>query len=82
LIDKEEEILTEYNREKLIVNNIITRNSSQLVWRIQNFNEESRKAKLRISEPLYSDSFYSEAFSYRLRAVLAPYGMNQGNTTF
>ncbi|KAI6170779.1 TNF receptor-associated factor 4-like isoform X3 [Aphelenchoides bicaudatus] len=77
LTDMQEDVLACFTRQKLVVNSIICRNSAQLIWSIPDFSEQSRKAKLRLAEPLQSDSFYTEPFGYRLRAILAPYGSNQ-----
>ncbi|KAI6212382.1 hypothetical protein M3Y94_00016100 [Aphelenchoides besseyi] len=76
LVTGEDEMLLRFTKQKLVVNSIVCRDSSQLIWKIDNFSDESRKAKLRLVEPLRSETFYSEPFGYRMQAILAPYGYN------
>ncbi|KAI6186060.1 TNF receptor-associated factor 3 [Aphelenchoides besseyi] len=73
LVAGEDEMLLRFTKQKLVVNSIVCRDSSQLIWKIDNFSDESRKAKLRLVEPLRSETFYSEPFGYRMQAILAPY---------
>ncbi|KAI6175127.1 hypothetical protein M3Y99_01993300 [Aphelenchoides fujianensis] len=76
LVSGEDEMVLRFTKQKLVVNSIVCRDSSQLIWKIGDFANESRKAKLRLVEPLRSPTFYSEPFGYRMQAILAPYGNN------
>ncbi|KAI6242320.1 hypothetical protein M3Y99_00247100 [Aphelenchoides fujianensis] len=64
LVSGEDEMVLRFTKQKLVVNSIVCRDSSQLIWKIGDFANESRKAKLRLP------------FGYRMQAILAPYGNN------
>lgn len=49
----------------------------QFIWRIDDFTEKVRAAKVRLEPWIGSEPFMSDPFGYKMMAFIAPYGFEK-----
>uniref|UniRef100_A0A7E4UUM4 MATH domain-containing protein n=1 Tax=Panagrellus redivivus TaxID=6233 RepID=A0A7E4UUM4_PANRE len=70
--------LNKFEQLKTSANGVICGSSPAFIWKISNFSDQQRAAKIRISPWIVSPPFESGPNGYRLHAMIAPNGFGEG----
>uniref|UniRef100_A0AC34F7Q3 MATH domain-containing protein n=1 Tax=Panagrolaimus sp. ES5 TaxID=591445 RepID=A0AC34F7Q3_9BILA len=78
LAETESNYINEFSANKTVINGLQSLNSPQLLWKVTNWRDKTRLARLRLEPWQLSRPFYSEPFGYHLIAMAAPCGFAEG----